>query len=411
MLTVAALERLAESCRCFVLVALCALFAVGDIHGAKRAVEWTEFARHEAYAGRHDAALAAVDSALALDPQDYDARILKSRLLAWQTRFDDADSLLAVLEREYPGNTDVMLATATLRYYQGRNGEAIAGFQAVLGVDPAHADALEGLRQAERALEADARAAPPRWRVDAGGDYSTFRRRAVSDWNQQFAQISHRVLTSSHDQVLFTTYAKVERNERYGIVDWSFEAAALRDFSSRLRAALVGGWTPDAVFRPRWKVEAEGEWMGYAHDGIAQAALWLLAGARYDVYDDASFIGLTPGARVMWGSGWAATGRLFRVREHGAGETTGWTLRADGVAPPPPLGPVRENIRFWFGVADVPETQVVEGVTETVATRTLFTGVGLDLKNAWGVMLGYSRDDRENSWVRHAVNVGVAHAF
>ncbi|HLU70489.1 MAG TPA: YaiO family outer membrane beta-barrel protein [Fibrobacteria bacterium] len=387
-----------------------ALAAFGTVHGAKRAVEWTDLARHEAQAGRHEAALAATDSALALDPQDDEARVLRARLLSWQGRFDEADSLLTALRREHPGSTDILFAAASLRYYQGRHDEAVREFRDILRIDPDHAEARQGLLQAERAL-AEAPPAPPRWRVDAGGDYSTFTRRHVSAWNQQFAQLSHRTSASSRADVPLTTYARVERYERYEQVDWSLEAGMRRALSPRLRASLGGGWTPDAVFRPRWRVALDGEWVSHTREEQTGVSLGLFTGVRYDVYKDASFVGVNPGARFMWGGGWAFTGSLSRVMEHGAGATTGWALRTDGVAPSPRFGPVRENIRFWLGLADAPETQVVGGFSETVLTRTVFGGAGFDVGGDWSVMLGYARDDRENSWVRHAVNVGVAHVF
>lgn len=400
-------RRIMTACACAVFTVMCA-------QADQRAATWTDLARHEAYSGRHAAALAATDSALAIAPDDFETRVLRARVLSWEGRFQEADALLSALGREHPDNPEVMLVTASLRYYQGRHDEAADAYRAVLRLVPDHGDAREGLFLAERARDAAAEAAPKRWRVDAGGDYSTFTHRALSDWNQQYVQVSHR-LVAADDRVLLTAYAKAERHERYELVDWSFETGVYRDFSARLRTSMAGAWTPDAVFRPRWKLTAEGEWLGFSPEGASRPSLtpslWLLAGARYEAYNDASFIGLNPGARLMWWSGWAFTGSLSRVMERGAGATTGWALRADGVTRSPRLGPVRENARFWLGVADAPETQVIAGATETVSTRTVFGGLGFDLTGAWSAMLGYARDDRENSWVRHAFNLGVAHAF
>src|SRR5690606_24043188 len=102
---------------------------------------------------------------------------------------------------------------------------------------------------AERALAANrGMRRPPLWRVDAGGDYSVFTRRTLPDWNQQFVQLARRIALPGEESATSLVHAKVERYERYDLVDWFVESGVHREFSPRWRASLAGGWTPAAEF-------------------------------------------------------------------------------------------------------------------------------------------------------------------
>lgn len=384
-------------------------------HATKRAAEWIDLAHHEARAGRHAEALAAVDSALAENPGAFEPRLLRARIFSWQGLYAAADTALNALEHEDPAQTEVTLARAYLRYYEGRHAEATVAFRALLAVDTGNADAREGLRLVERARAAGAPPGRrPVWRVDAGGDYSTFTRRAPEDWNGQFIQLARRLESPGVEKAgAAMVHARVERYARYGLTDWAFEAGATREFLPSLRGAFAAGWSPDATFRPAWRLAADGEWRAWAVRDPAgtQLAVWLTAGGRHEVYDAASFTGLLPGARMEWGRGWAVSTRASHIRENGGKAITGWMLRGDALTGSPALGPLRPDARFTIGIADAPETESFAGATRTVSTFTVFAGTGFDFVGDWGLNLGYARDDREGAWVRHVVSVGVSHVF
>jgi YaiO family outer membrane protein len=381
----------------------------------KRAVTWFEVAQHEAHQGRHDAALAAVDSALAESPAHFDARLLRARVLSWKRDFALADTLLRELETEHPGNAEVGLVSAYLRYYQGRFDDAATGFRGLLIANPDNQDAREGLDRVERAL-----AAPPQlrlspaqapWRLDAGGDFSTFTRRNIDAWNHQYVQLGHRTAHQTHTTTV--VHARLERHERFDLIDWSMEAGVLRNFHSRFWGAIAGGFTPMADFRPDWRASVEAEWLALpsATPDFTVPAIWLLGTGRYDTYADAEFFGFMPGARLQWSGAWAVTGKVSHVVEVGGPSVSGWSVRADGETHSPSMGPLHENIRFWLGAANAPETIQTGGQTNTVSTFTLFTGFAVDTRADIAVVVGYARDDRQNSWVRHVVNLGITRVF
>jgi len=381
-------------------------------HATKRAAEWIDLARLEASDGRHEAALTAIDSALAQNPRDFDARLLRARILSWQGRFAAADKALGELLGERPADADARLALSLLRYYEGRLDEAAAGLEALLAESPGNADAAEARNLVAKALAARTETSPVRrWRVDAGGEYSAFRRTAVDlpAWNQQFLQVGRRLDDGNRP---LSVFGRVERFERYDLTDWALEAGVTRTFFPGLLGAFTAGVSPDAVFRPQWRAAADAEYRirKAASPRDAVPSVWGLATARYDVYESSEFLGLLPGVRTEWGP-WAATGRLAHVREAGGEALTGWSLRFDGVTGTPRLGPVRENIRFLAGIADAPETEVRGAKAVTISTLTLYAGLAVEIDGDLTLNLGYARDDREDSWIRHSVNAGVSGGF
>lgn len=400
------LASVATLCACFLLL------LPHLAHATKRAAEWIDLARLEASDGRHEAALTAIDSALVLNPGDFDARLLRARVLSWQGRFGAADIAYRELLTERPADADARLGFSLLRYYEGRLDEAAVVLNGLLAENPANTDVVEAQTLVEKARMAqNEKPAVRRWRVDAGGEYSTFTR-TVADlptWNQQFVQVGRRLDDGSAP---LSVFGRVERFERYDLTDWALEAGVARTFFPGLYGSFTAGFSPDAVFRPQWRVAADAEYQIRKASGPQDAipSVWALGTARYDAYESAEFLGLSPGVRTEWGP-WATTGRLAHVREVGGEVLTGWSLRFDGVTGSPSFGPVRENIRFLAGIADAPETEVRGATAVTISTMTLFAGVALDFEREWTLNLGYARDDRENSWVRHSVNVGVARGF
>jgi YaiO family outer membrane protein len=170
-----------------------------------------------------------------------------------------------------------------------------------------------------------------------------------------------------------------------------------------LTGAFAAGWTLAPDFKPDWKVAADVEVLALRRAPASPVpALWLLTGLRYDVYETLEVGGIHPGVRFEWGEPWAFAARLNRVQEVGSGALYGWTARMDGPLP----APAGYGLRFWAGAADAPETVRAA----TVSTRTVFGGLGAE-RGSWLVNMGYARDDREGSWVRHALSAGAARKF
>lgn len=382
-----------------VLLSLCAACVACAAAGDGRADEWRARARAQARESRLGPALAAADSALALDPEDRETRVLRARILSWQGKQAEAEVALRAVLEEHPGDVEARLALASLRYYQGRLPEAEEAYRGVLADDVANAEAREGL---ERVRAARAAAAARPWRADAGFGYSAFTRREQADWRQQYVQIS-RVSGDGRT----SAYGRVEDYQQFRRTDVSVEMGVGRVFHPRFNASVSAGVTPSSDFRPAWSLATDAEYLvlRLPRSGLPPSVR-LLAGYRFDAYEAVKVSGFQPGVRLEWGEPLALTVKASRVREEGASPLYGVSARLDA-----PLGPSRvgalSGMRFWIGAADAPETVRAA----TISTRTVFAGLGTEVGRDWLFSMGYARDDREDSWIRHAVDVDVARRF
>lgn len=343
-------------------------------------------ARRDAGEARFSDALLHLDTLLAAEPGHFEARLFRARIHSWQGRYGTAHRELAALAAERPGDAEVGLAQAYLLYYQTRIEEAWIAFRTLVAAHPGNGDAREGLERVRRA-----RAVPERpWRLDAGGEYSVFTGREQPAWSQAFLQAGRTV-----NRAGTMPYARFEYWRQFEQNDAALEAGVAHRFSDKFHAVLSAAWNPDADFKPEWRLAGDAGLRLYGPTGPGWGA-WLLAGAWYDVYAATDIVRVSPGLRVERGPFWAVTGRLARVDESGQEALYGWSGRLDG--------PLPGGLRFYGGYGDAPETVAAR----TVATRTVFAGTYLPWGSSRTLTFGYTRDDRENTYIRHAFNASVS---
>ena len=390
------------------LFASCALTCLCSVGGAfaSSPEEWTAQARARIAASRLDDALQSLDSALASDFRNFDARVLRAKVLSWQGRRAEAGTELQSLLKERPNDPGAGLAMAYLRYYQGDLPGAEQDFGRLLAADSGNRDAREGL---ERVRKARAASAPRPWRLDADYEHSSFARRPQPAWHQEALQLS-RALPDGKTSV----YGRVEHYRQFEMSDVAFEAGVVRALHPRANASLAAGWTSAPDFRPEWSLAADADFLALTRPAAnavsppvpAVPAVRLFAGFRCDAYESVKVFGFDPGVRLEWNDPWALEVKASRVQEEGGDPLWGGFVRFEGPLGLPSLGPV-SGLRFSLGAADAPETVAAA----TVSTRSVFAGLGADVGSDWIVHAGYARDDREGSWVRHGVNVGVGYRF
>lgn len=122
-------------------------------------------ARADAQAGRHRAALAALEARLAAAPGDTDARTLYGTVLSWEGRYDEARrALVAVLDAE-PAHGDALPALINVELWSKNFAQAEALAARAIALMPARADlrvqharALDRLGRLAEARDALARA-------------------------------------------------------------------------------------------------------------------------------------------------------------------------------------------------------------------------------------------------------------
>jgi YaiO family outer membrane protein len=348
-----------------------------------------EAARAAQARGDSAAALAAFEAAAAAAPDD--AELL--RLLGTaQGQAGRTDAALATLERAQrlaPNDIDIRLAIGRVRYYRGEHRAALDIAEAVLALQPDNGDAKDLAERTRRALAEGG--GDTRWRLDWSAGYSGFEDDARERWLEGSAALGYRV----DDRTGVTARADIA--DRFGRTDVYGEARIDRRFGEGRSGYLAFGVTPDADFLPEFAVVGGfgvRAWRGAAGDGV------ITLDARYAEYGTGSVETLSPGIEqyLPGGRAWL-TARAIVTWDEDGDRQAGYLVRGDVQA--------SRRARLFVGYADAPET--AENVTLT--TRSVFAGGVFDLSDRLVLRLDYARDDRERSYVRHAVTAGFGVRF
>ena len=97
---------------------------------------YRQLADLEIRTGRHAAALAPLDRAVALQPGDGDLRLVQARSFAALERWQDAANAAREAQRLAPKSLDALLLGADAAYRQGKNGEAIEALKRASALEP-----------------------------------------------------------------------------------------------------------------------------------------------------------------------------------------------------------------------------------------------------------------------------------
>ncbi|TAH34212.1 MAG: YaiO family outer membrane beta-barrel protein [Alphaproteobacteria bacterium] len=233
----------------------------------------------------------------------------------------------------------------------------------------------------------------PVWQTDAGFEFSDFSRRNQPNWNQEFTQV-----TRFFDSKKMAMHGKIIRYDQFSNIDSEYEAGVDRSFFPWLNAYLYGSMAPDADFRPEWRLMGGGS-LRLNDPAWNLVPVWLTLDSRYEDYSDTEVMNINPGLRIEPADRWSIAGRMISVKQRNEERVYGFDLRLDGA--------VADDWRFYTGYANAPET--VAGVT--VDTTTYFAGAAIDITQAHTLRLGYTHDDRENSYIRQVLNVSLTYRF
>lgn len=238
------------------------------------------------------------------------------------------------------------------------------------------------------------------WRLDVGGEYSVFTRRTQADWMQGYTQ-----LTRSDPERGLSVFGRVDGYRQFDLNDVSLEAGAYGRLRDGLYASALAGYTIAADFKPDYRLAADLSARLWAAPRPSEVSAWGLLAGWYDVYDPLEVWRAAAGLRVHWSEDGSVTGRGTFVHAEGGRGLYGWDGRVDV-----PVLPGR--LRAYFGLADAPETVGRIGLPAlTVNTFSVFGGFSYDLGDGYVVSLGYTRDDRENAYIRHGIHVALTSRF
>jgi tetratricopeptide (TPR) repeat protein/DNA-binding beta-propeller fold protein YncE len=97
---------------------------------------FSRLAELESRGGRHAAALAALERAIAIAPGDFDLRLAQARTLAALERWQECGNAAREAQRLAPKNVEALLLAAEAAHRQGKNGEAIETLKRALALEP-----------------------------------------------------------------------------------------------------------------------------------------------------------------------------------------------------------------------------------------------------------------------------------
>ena len=337
---------------------------------------------------QYDAALAALDAAEADAEAEFSRKLLKARLLSWAGRYAEAHALLSKLKSQHPGAADIDVTFGNLFYYQGKLEPAEQSFAAALQLAPEHGDAVSGMARVRKAKEAR-RIAELKWRVDAGGSYSSFQDDAADDWNEQYVNVQRRMgdVAVSVGATRFQRFGTSDTQIKVGVasakrggIDWAVEAAA----------------TPDANFRPEASAGAR---VGRALEVTEDISAYLALGYKYDSYSTNYVQTVQPELGLTFSNGLELTGKVIVTDQQNEETQTGYLVQG--------IYPVATTVRLKLGYADAPE--VING--QAVGTKSYFGGVSFDVSDTLSVNVNAARSDRADNVTRDDFSVGFTRKF
>jgi YaiO family outer membrane protein len=372
------------------------------------------------FAGRYDDAQKVLEQAHRSAPKDSDIVLALARIKSYRNDFAGAQRDVASVLAVQPRNGEALGLSGRLSYYQGDLPRAERQLRAALAVDPKDVESLLGLGDVKAAQgdEAGARvlyerarvlapnspeirerlarkqASPPlRFQLDSLLSWSHFARRPVQPWYETFNQLTYHATPAT------AVHARSEVSQRFGAIDAYYEAGVDHRFGQAISGYLYGGGTPNAHFRERWTALGGGT-VRIAKGGDVIGGTLLTLDAKDSLYRTGFVRMASPGVQQYFLSGrvWL-TGKQISSWVAGGHYLGGYLARADWL--------LVDSVTVYGGYAHAPETEN----NVTAQTSSVFGGVSWDVSPRVTLHLDYVHDDRQNSYIRHAVTFGAGVKF
>lgn len=339
-----------------------------------------------------DQALELISQKTLIEQNTFDQRFLKARILSWKGDHRAARRALDTLMADFPGNDDVTFASGNLEYYQGNLKKADAIFTDILQRNPNYTDvavARENVRKAQRTKR------PYNWRIDGGAGLSSFDETDLNNWNNQYLRAEY-----TPDNVAY--HAKVQNYRRFGQNNVQFEAGIADAKREDWDWGLAAGFTPSADFRPEFHI---GGRVGRKIKLDNGPTLVTTLHYRYDQYTEAKIHNISPEVTAYFQNGSRLTGRVINTVQSNESDQTGWLVSGSY--------PVSKKWTLNGGYAKAPEAVDNPNAIDSlvVTTKSIFGGVSYAVSPQLDLHVNVVRDDRQDTYIRNAVNVGFTQKF
>lgn len=340
----------------------------------------TERARIRIWEGDAEGADADLDAALAVAPAHVEALALKARLALGRGDPQDARRWMQRLDAIGAADAGTDLLRADLAWLGRDRRAAHAALERAWKASPQDSDWLDRCcRRMGRYRD---------WSLDVGAEASRFSRRPVDSWRESRVRIERGLADGG------AVWGSVTEFDRFDARDTEFRVGG-----SQLLSPSAWGWieasaTPDARFRADRSLALGGEWApGHGLDEAGRIT-WV-AGVRLARYGAGDVSGVDVGGRYWLTEASSLLVRADFTRDEQQRFDAGWTVRGDHW-----LG---NGWHVFAGYADAADT--VAGTTRS--TRSVFGGLSLCIVPRFEVSLSAARDDREHSYLRESLNLGL----
>lgn len=267
-------------------------------------------ARAAATGGDRPAGLALLETHLAANPRDVDARLVYGLILSWEGRYDDARTALSAVLAQTPDYMDARVALMNVEWWSGRLTEARDLVNAVLSRDAGNAQA----RYVQQRL--DARTRP--WSLNTGYTHDTF-----DDEREPWQEFG---LSLGRETPVGSIIVRGSKAARFGLDDQQLEVEFYPTFRAGTYAFIGVGFSSDEVLFPEHRISFD------LYQGLGKG-FEVSGGYRRLQFGEATDIYLA--TLTKYAGNWMITGKAFLVPDQLLGDS--WSFHG--------------TVRRYFGAA------------------------------------------------------------
>jgi YaiO family outer membrane protein len=252
-------------------------------------------ARAAASSGARPAGLALLETHLAANPRDVDARLVYGLILSWEGRYDEARTALSAVLAQSPEYMDARVALMNVEWWSGRLPEARDLVRSVLSRDAGNTAA----RYVQQRL--DARTRP--WSLDAGFTRDTF-----NDEREPWQEFG---LSLGRETPVGSLIVRGSQADRFGLTDQQVDVEFYPTFRAGTYAFVGVGFGADQVLYPEYRMSFD------LYQSLGRG-FEVSGGYRRLQFADATDIYLA--TLTKYAGNWMITGKVFLVPDQQLGD-------------------------------------------------------------------------------------------
>lgn len=377
---------------------------------------WRKLAAVQAFQNKFRIAENSYRHALSIVPEDFDARLGLANLYIWRKKYKDAEILLRSLRTEFPDNQDIMLADAQMLRNFGDHKRAIKVLSRIIVLSPDNAEAWIMLGDCQRALLNDLAAKDAyqqaylinprhpnifhrlnsdirkRWRLDLNSGVSSLTN-PYSNWGEGGIGLSYRIDERN------TITGRLKVLHRFGKTDRQLQIGLIRELVPKTWGVIGINWTPRAKFSSHYEVQGSlSSIVRDSNDIVGPLTATLKAKSAWYANGNVRTIFLSA-RQAFFHDQLALTGVWVSVFDRRNRYHSGYIARIDGT--------LLRSLRAHVGYSDMLEASN----SELIATKSLFSGVSVDIDNDSQLGFNWAREHRYDAFNRSLYDIALVRKF